>query len=104
MAARDLVVNLVGRAISTGMPYPDRPRAIDERFYAGRSTAFVQAAAMAAESAYGCDVMAAQHWLNRRVRDVRRTWNPVLLRDGELVGKEATTILDDMLATVPLTR
>jgi hypothetical protein len=104
MAAHDLVVNLIGRAITTGAPHDGKGNVTDHRFYAGRSTGFVQAAAMVAEDAYGCDVLDAQHWLNRRVRDVRRTWNPALLRDGELVGKEATTILKDMLATVPLTR
>lgn len=103
MAARDLVINLIGRAISTGMRHGGPSSFTDERFYAGRSTAFMQAAAMAAESAYGCDVLAAQHWLNRRVRDIRRTWKPEALRDGELVGKAATEILDDMLATVQLT-
>lgn len=97
-AARDLVINLIGRAITTGAPRNGK-RNGDERFYAGRSTAFVQAAAMASEATYGCELAWAQHWLNRRIRDVRRTWNPDILRDGELVGKEATTILDDMLAS-----
>lgn len=97
--ARDLVVNLIGRAIMTGAPRNGKATT-DHRFYTGRSTAYVQSAAMAAEDAYGCDVLAAQHWLNRRVRDVRRTWNPDILRDGELVGKEATAILEDMLAAL----
>lgn len=98
--ARDLIVNLIGRAITTGAPRSGRyPARENERFYAGRSTAFVQAAAMAVEVNYGVELVAAQHWLNRRVRDIRRNTEPTLLRDEAYVGQASTTILNDMLAS-----
>jgi hypothetical protein len=93
-ANRDLVVNLIVRAISTGAS--KRANSItDLNWCEARSQAFGESAAMAAEQIFQVDLAKAKHVIQLRVRDLRAGEHD--LRDGEWAGKEATEIFEDVL-------
>lgn len=88
---RDLVVNLIVRALDTGAKTPGTANWTE-----ARSQAFGEAAAMAMHMIFGCDMVEAKHVIQLRVRDLRagdgdRT-------DTGWVGQQATEILEDVLA------
>lgn len=91
----DTFVGLIGKAIGTGQKAP-RPKRTEE-FYAGRVSAFVYAAAMLADQAYGCTFADVRHRLMREVRDVHREWSRAELSEADLVGKQATLIATRIL-------
>lgn len=94
----DLFVNLIGKAISTGSRacHPGGPRA--ESFMAGRVSAFVYSAAMQADMQYGAEFEQIRHTLMREVLEIRKSWARDELQDAALVGAEATTIANKLLA------
>lgn len=92
--ARDLVVNLIAKAIDTGST-TRKPK--DERFFVGRVTAFVYSAAMTLHMAYGVDFEEARASLLRQVNAARKEWPEEYLADAKLVGVRADAIVSWVL-------
>ena len=98
---RDLVVALIGRALSTGMPKSEdtgvRDRLADRNWVEARSQAFGEAAAIAAHHIFQVDLLEAKRLIQLHVRDLRATLSGADLRDGGRVGKEATEIFEVLI-------
>jgi len=92
----DLLVNLIGKAISTGKKVT--PHSRDNSFFAGRISAFCHSAAMTADLLYSADFDQAKHVIMREVEDVHLSWSTADLRDEGRVGAEATRIAVKVLA------
>lgn len=101
---RDALVNIIVKAINTGYRSTDHHTKSrgDGRFFAGRVTAFVYAAAIMADQCYCRNFEQAKGVIRHLVEDLRRNWSEEELRDAEKVGKAADNIataileLDDM--------
>jgi hypothetical protein len=90
---RDALVNIIAKAIGTGYRSSDRYSNVgDGRFFAGRVTAFVYAAAIIADQCYSRDFDSAKKVIRITVEDVRHNWSEEDLRDAEKVGEAADNI------------
>ena len=97
---RDVFVNMIAKAISTGKKVQAHKSPRDNAFYAGRISAFVHSAAMLAELMYGCDFLEVRHRLMKELEDVHLSWSDGDLRDAGKVGNMATTIASRVLLEV----
>ena len=93
----DLLVNLIGKAISTGKKITARKTVRDNTFYAGRVSAFVYSAGMLCAQMYGCNFDDIKHRIRREVEDVHLSWSDADLADAGYVGRQATLIAGRML-------
>lgn len=87
---RDVLVGLIGKAMSTGMRGVGSTK--DKEYFRGRVTAFVLGASMLADQMYGVDQADARHRIMQEVKRVREDWPAEDLRDPGKVGNEATRI------------
>lgn len=98
---RDLMINLVAKALDTGYRKEDvRPSERDMAFFSGRVTAFIYSASTAAHMLYGVDFEWAKRILKERVNEARRNWPPRDLRNTEKVGNESDAIVTQLLESV----
>jgi hypothetical protein len=96
---RDALINIIAKAVNTGYRPGDvhtKTRG-DGRFFAGRVTAFVYAAAIMADQCYGRDFEQVKKVVRTMVEDVRSTWPEEDLRDADKVGKAADSIVTTVL-------
>lgn len=96
ISPRDVFVNVVARAIRTGVKDP-RGAARNAHFYEGRVSGFVVSAADLAHMAYGVDPHDARKRISSLVKDVRLSWEREDKMDAAKVGAEAEVILEQIL-------
>lgn len=88
----DVLVANISKAIGTGRKVQANKTVRDNTFFAGRISAFVYSAAMAADIMYGCDFADVRHRIMKEVQDVHLSWSDGDLADAAKVGNEATRI------------
>ena len=97
---RDVLVNIIMKALGTGMKTRKRWSGRDEIFFGGRVSAFVYDAAQIAHLMYGVQFESTRHDLIRKVKFIRQDWPLEDLTDASKVGNEATTIVSQILQEV----
>lgn len=99
---RDIVVNLLARAIQTGNRKDNGRHRPKNDFLAGTCHGYHRSAAVAASMAYGTDYSATKDLFRKLVRDVRADWSQEDLQDDAKVGQAATAMVEQALLVLPV--